>query len=165
VYLTKRNIIEVSLSVGHAVMARIHMNNRLIVGIAFSLAVQALCLGQTAPPKLVFLPKDPPKAILKSTPLGAKPGTDILHLSLSLKPADPNGFQKFVDSVSDPKSANYHHFISPEEVGRAFGLTPSKLQTVKDYLAAQGMTIRLVSKNRHTGQRDCHCGLVDATQG
>ena len=98
--------------------------------------------------KMVPLAKNPPKAMMSATPLGAKAGSDVLHLAVSLGFRDPAGAQSFVDSVSDPKSPNYRHFITPDEVGRRFGLPQSEIAKVANYLRAQGMKLKLVGKNR-----------------
>lgn len=74
----------------------------------------------------------------------------LLHLSVSLAPAYPTALEAFVDSVSNPKSDAYRHFITPAEVGRRFGPTPAKLQAMVDYLKARGMKVTLVGDNRMT---------------
>jgi hypothetical protein len=56
--------------------------------------------------------------------------------------------QKFVDSISDPKSANYRHFLTPAEVGATFGPSQAKVQKVVDYLTSYGLKIRRVGENR-----------------
>jgi len=116
----------------------------------------ALSQGQTSSVRMAPLAKDPPRASLGATSLGVKPSSDVLHLAVSLNFRDPIGAQQFADSVSDPKSSNYRHFISPVEVGRRFGLAPSEVSMVTDYLKSQGMKIRLVGQNRLSI-------LVDAT--
>ena len=131
------------------------MKSRLIFAPVLALLISAVSLGQTAPPRLTQLPKNPPSGMLSAIPLGAKSGTDLLHLAISLKPRDPVGLQQFADSVSDPKSANYRNFISPDEVGRRFGMTSREVQSVSNYLAAQGMTLHLIGKNRLTILADC----------
>jgi len=74
----------------------------------------------------------------------------MLHLAVSLPYGDPVGMQRFVNTVSNPKSPNYRHFIGPEEVGARFGLPASAIQKVADYLTANGMKVNLVGKNRLT---------------
>ncbi len=103
--------------------------------------------GQANSTRLVQLHKDLPVGLLNSISFGAKPSTDKLNLSLSLKPKDSTGFQQFVDSVSDPVSPKYHHFLKPEEVGSRFGVSNQDLQKVTNYLVNQGFTIRRIGKN------------------
>lgn len=92
--------------------------------------------------------KEPPKASLGAITLGPKSGSDVLHLAISLNYRDPAGMQRFVDSLSDPRNLNYRHFISPDEVGRRFGLSSAEVAKVTGYLKSQGMSIRLIGQNR-----------------
>jgi hypothetical protein len=83
-----------------------------------------------------------------ATPLGPKSATDVLHISLAMPYGDPVGIQRFVDSVSNPRDPNYRKFLTPDQVGSKFGLQAAEVKRVSDYLASQGMKIRLVGKNR-----------------
>ncbi len=122
------------------------MSIRRILGLTGLLALTSVSFGQTQT-RFLQLAKDPPKEMLLATPRGLKPATDILHLSISLKPRDVNAFESFADSVSDPKSPNYRNFISPEEVGARFGLTDTEVSQVTNYLSSNGMQVKLVAKN------------------
>jgi len=118
----------------------------------------AVATGQGRPLQMAPLEKNPPRASIGAISMGVKPTSDVLHLAISLNYRDPAGAQKFVDSVSDPRSPSYRHFISPAEVGRRFGLAPAEVSKVTAYLKSQGMRIRLVGQNRLSI-------LVDATVG
>jgi subtilase family serine protease len=80
--------------------------------------------------------------------VGPKPLTDVLHISLSLPYGDPAGIKAFANSVSDPKSPEYRHFLTPEQVGVRYGLSNANVKKVVDYLSSQGMNVKLVSANR-----------------
>jgi len=54
----------------------------------------------------------------------------------------------FVDGVSDPKSPHYRQFITPEEAGQRFGIVPSDLKLISDYLVSQGFKIQMIAINR-----------------
>jgi len=108
--------------------------------------------------RFVQLNQRVPGEVLKAFPRGATAPSTVLHLAVSLPYGDPVGMQRFVDSVSNPKSPNYRHFIGPEDVGARFGLPASAVQKVADYLTANGMKVNLVGKNRLTI-------LADATVG
>ena len=134
------------------------MNIRSTLVLLSLLTVAARSSAQTDIPKWVPLPMDTPRAIRLTTPLGVKPLTDRLHLSVGLPYADKAGIQRFVDDVSNPKSPDYRKFITPTEVGQRFGLAASSVKKVSDYLESQGMKVRLVAKNRLSI-------LADATVG
>ena len=47
----------------------------------------------------------------------------------------------------DPRSPEYRHFLTPEEVGERFGLSTSQVESVADHLRRNGFTITLEAKN------------------
>ncbi len=115
-----------------------------------ALTILALSLGaiaQVSQKKWVSLQQELPSQKLNAIPVGQKALTDPLHISVALPYRDPKGMQSFVDSVSDPKSSNYRKFITPDQVGSRFGLSKEAVKKVSDYLASQGMNVRLVGKN------------------
>ena len=91
---------------------------------------------------------DLPRPVRSAPPLGAKNPNEKLHLSLAIVPRDEKAMERFANDVSNPKSPNYRHFLSPEEVGARFGAPLSALKATTDYLAANGMNVKLVAKNR-----------------
>ena len=91
---------------------------------------------------------DIPREAHKATVTGPKAASDVLHISVGVPYRDEAGMRAFVDSVSDPHSPNYRHFLTPEQVGQRFGISQADLKKVSDYLTSHGMKIRLVAKNR-----------------
>ncbi len=122
------------------------MKKITIVGTLGLAALAVSSFGQSTL-RFIELHKDPPVEVQRSLSLGQKSASDLLHLTVSLSYGDPVGIQKFADAVSNPKNPLYRNFITPEEVGRRFGLPAYRVERVRQYLASQGMTIRLVGKN------------------
>ncbi len=114
------------------------------------LALLPLSSAQSSTQKWSRLRMEVPWATNLATPVRAKAKTDILHLTIGLPLQDPIGLQHFVDAVSDPRSSDYRQFMTPEVVGQRFGLDPTNISKVTHYLASQGMTLKLVAKNRLT---------------
>src|ERR1700733_13294542 len=83
--------------------------------------------AQTKPTNWTPLPMETPKAMQTTMPAGPKPASDVLHISVTMPYADPDGIKAFVDSVSDPKSPNYRKFLTPEEVGQQFGISAASV--------------------------------------
>jgi len=86
---------------------------------------------------------------------GAPSSATVLHLSIGLQPRFPAELQAFCDSVSDPSSPSYRHFMTPAQVGENFGASSTDVNNVVSYLKSQGMKIRLVSPNRMAILADC----------
>ena len=101
-------------------------------------------------PAMSTLDKPLPDGFKRALAVRPMAATETLNLSISLNYRDPLGVQRFVNEVSNPKGANYHKFITPEEVGRRFGPTEQTLAQVKDFLEANGIHPQLVGKNRLT---------------
>ncbi len=102
------------------------------------------------PAKFSTLRIEIPNVVNRSFAVGHSDPSRILHISVSLVPRDPAGFKAYADSVSDPSSPYFHRFITPEEVGRRFGLTDTSVQSVVNHLTSAGLNVRLVGKNRLT---------------
>ncbi len=106
---------------------------------------QAGGLGQTKSAQLAVPLLD---ALDRSTKLGRADASTKLIVTVSMPFADPEGMQRFVDSVSDPLSPDFRQFLTPEEVGARFGLPADRVQAIADYLQSKGLNVTLVSKNR-----------------
>lgn len=72
------------------------------------------------------------------------------HLLLVLKrsPQQQSALQSLLASQQDPKSPNYHKWLTPQEFGKRFGVADSDVQTVTGYLSGQGMRVGRVYDNR-----------------
>lgn len=116
--------------------------------IASIAVVVAALVPFAAANSLSSVPMVTPKVVFRSLNLGPTDPNKVVHIGLSLAPADPEGLQAFADSVSDPDSPNYLHFITPQEVGQRFGVSQSVIDAQVAYLASNGFKIKLVAKNR-----------------
>jgi subtilase family serine protease len=125
--------------------------------IAMALAVVATgLLTQTAPAQslgginhqqMSDVAVEVPSVVGRSALIGHTDPSRVLHLSISLPPVDSSALEAYVDSVSNPKSRNYHNFLTPEEVGTRFGATNAQVQSVVSYLTSNGISVKLVAKN------------------
>jgi len=66
---------------------------------------------------------------------------------IGLAGADPDGLQRFAAAVSDPHSAEYRHFLTPEEAEAKFGPTAAQLNKVHEWLAGGGLAV--TGENSH----------------
>lgn len=80
------------------------------------------------------------------------PGTIMNDLVLVLKrtPEMQAEFDAFVASQYDENSPNYHHWLTPDEVGQRFGLAQSDISALSGWLSSQGFSIVQVAKDRMT---------------
>ena len=71
-----------------------------------------------------------------------------LALVLARSPEQEKAFDKLLADQQDPASPEYHHWLTPEEVGARFGLSDQELQNVTSWLESQGLTVNWVAPSR-----------------
>jgi subtilase family serine protease len=54
----------------------------------------------------------------------------------------------FIASLSNPASANYHHYLTPREFAKDFGASARTVKSVRSYLASYGLHVGALSKGR-----------------
>src|SRR5689334_3104128 len=101
---------------------------------AAGLLVSQTSFAQTVSAQTAEIGMKPFPAISNSVRLRHTDPNQVLNIAISLPYADPDGMQQFVDRVSDPKSPDYRHFLTPEQVGEFFGQPTAKVQAVANYL-------------------------------
>ncbi len=75
------------------------------------------------------------------------PAMRIDHATLLLKPAA--SLAAFLASQQMPGSADYRHFLTPDEFGERFGLSAGDLAKVANWLQSQGLKVDEVARGRH----------------
>lgn len=122
----------------------IRPSTALIAG-ALVLVVPASARGPVQRVKLV----DSVLSVLsRSRVTGVPSPSQTLYLTLGLQPRHPAEFQAFCDAVSNPSSPNYRQWMTPEQVGEAFGASATDVQASVAYLKSQGLKIDFVSRDR-----------------
>lgn len=69
-------------------------------------------------------------------------------IALRLSPAKQAELDRFLAAQQDPASADFHHWLTPEEFGGRFGAAPEDVAAVTDWLTSQGFTVHEVGKGR-----------------
>src|ERR1700733_4339198 len=92
-----------------------------------------------------------PEARIKSFDRGAVADSFPLpHLQLMLKrPASQEkSVEKLIDQLHDPKSPNFHHWMTASEIGGEFGVAGADMQTITGWLKSHGFKVNIVYSNR-----------------
>lgn len=78
------------------------------------------------------------------------PSTKAEHLILSLKPSEEQRREarRVLDEQQDKRTGNYHQWLTPEEYGQHFGVHDSDIETIKAWLASEGLTVESVNKSK-----------------
>jgi uncharacterized protein (TIGR03437 family) len=77
----------------------------------------------------------------------ADPDLPISYATLQLQPAA--GLDEFLADQQNPRSPNYHRWLTPEQFGERFGLSVNDLARIQTWLRAEGFQIHDVARGRH----------------
>jgi subtilase family serine protease len=68
------------------------------------------------------------------------------HMLLALqRPAEQEqALRQLIDSLHDPKSASYHHWLTASQIGQVYGPAQSDLDAVTGWLGAHGFTVHSI---------------------
>jgi|HubBroStandDraft_1064217.scaffolds.fasta_scaffold04996_6 subtilase family serine protease len=71
------------------------------------------------------------------------------HLLLTLKPAPETEarFEKLIDEMHHQDSSEYHHWLTPQQLGERFGLAPQDRDIIQRWLESHGFSIHRVYQN------------------
>jgi hypothetical protein len=89
---------------------------------------------------------------LRATDLGAvdsKMQLSSMTLNISLSAAQQTELNALLEVQQDPKSPQYHQWLTQETFAARFGLTDDDLSKVTAWLTAQGFTVQAVSNSRN----------------
>jgi len=80
--------------------------------------------------------------------LPAGPALTHLTLILARSPETQQAFEEFLARQQDPASTDYHHWLTPTEVGERFGVSANDITALSEWLRSQGLHVDSVSNSR-----------------
>ena len=89
----------------------------------------------------------PPQSKLMAAK-GELPATREMRLALGVPMHDAAGLEVFLQSVTDPRSPNYRHYLTPAEFTARFGPTENDYAAVKQFAQVNGLRITGEHANR-----------------
>jgi subtilase family serine protease len=90
------------------------------------------------------------------------PMTDLI-LVLSRDPRHQAAFDRFVASQYDPSSPNFHHWLSPDQVGAEFGPSLADIGAISKWLTGHGFSLGEVTRDRMSIRFSGTAALVEST--
>ena len=72
---------------------------------------------------------------------------DHMFLQLRRPPEQENALEQYIDELNDPNSPNFHHWLTAQEIGRAYGLGAARHGHVTGWLRSHGFTVNVVYPN------------------
>ncbi len=88
---------------------------------------------------------------------------DHMFLQLQRAPEREQALVAMIDQLHDRKSANFHHWLTPEQFGQNYGLGEADLNVIKGWLGAHGFTVNVLYPNRMLLDFSGTAGQVRAT--
>jgi hypothetical protein len=115
-------------------------------GLGSALLIGWAASAQTAPRQ--FLPDQVRAAVSRLAPEGRLPATTNLVLNIGLPLRDPAALDELLRQLYDPRSPDFHKFISPAEFAARFGPSEAEYQAVMNFARANGLTVAGTHPNR-----------------
>jgi Pro-kumamolisin, activation domain len=81
-------------------------------------------------------------------PVSAVFPVDHILLFLQRSPQQEQAVDKYINSLNDKNSPNFHKWLTPEEYGERYGVAEEDIQQVTNWLQSQGFVINRVYTNR-----------------
>ena len=76
-----------------------------------------------------------------ATPMGH------MFLLLQRAPEREQALETMIDQLHDSHSPNFHHWLTPEQIGANYGVAPADLQIIRKWLEAHGFSINQIYPN------------------
>jgi subtilase family serine protease len=73
---------------------------------------------------------------------------DHLTIVLARSAQQQQSFEKFLAAQQDPASSEYHHWLTPAEVGQRFGFSDSDITAITNWLESEGLHVNWISPSR-----------------
>jgi subtilase family serine protease len=73
---------------------------------------------------------------------------EALTIVLNRPPKVEAAYTQLLEDQQNPKSPNYHHWLTPVETGQRFGATAHDIDAVTGWLQTQGLTVDSVSNSK-----------------
>ena len=97
------------------------------------------------------LPNHHPQWANPANDLGAVPPQQMLDrmtMVLLRSPQQEAALEKLIADQQNPASPDYHHWLTPEEVGAQFGLSDQDIASISGWLQSQGLHVNWISPSR-----------------
>ncbi len=89
-----------------------------------------------------------PAAARRLQPAGRLPAANRLNLAIGLPLHNREALTNLMQQIYDPSSANYHHYLTPEQFTEMFGPTKEEYQAVIAFAQANNLTVAGTHPNR-----------------
>lgn len=85
---------------------------------------------------------------------------DHMQLQLQRSAAQEQALQQFIDQLHNPKSPQFHKWLTAEQFGQTYGTSQQDVGAITSWLQSQGFTVNSVSPSRMTVDFSGNAGQV-----
>ena len=89
-----------------------------------------------------------PNAVAQSRVVGLVPESTALTLAIGLPLRNPTQLDTLLEQISDPSSANYHHYLTPQQFASQFGPSQADYQALIAFAQSNHLTVTGIHANR-----------------
>jgi subtilase family serine protease len=111
------------------------------LGAATAVSLVAGAPAQAATPSSTVLSGTQPSWATPQTDIGAAPSSTPVSVDVFLASRNPSALAAYATSVSDPKNANYHKYLTPQQQNAQFGPSSAQVSAVQSWLASAGLKV------------------------
>lgn len=88
-----------------------------------------------------------PSVSLSAVDTGQAPSSQrmLLTLTMTETAAQTAALDGFLREVNDPSSANYHHWLTPQQFAANYGATADRIAVANSWLTSQGLSVESIS--------------------
>jgi subtilase family serine protease len=127
----------------------LHIRAR-ILGVAASICLLGLALPASAAPSTkATLSGSVPSWATSANFKGAAAATGSIGFRVYLGWSNPSQVEATAKAVSDPKSASYKHFLTPQQFRQQFSPSQAQVGAVQTWLRGQGFNVNYTPTNNH----------------
>ncbi len=98
-----------------------------------------------APQRALLAYSHMPGVLADLAPLRETSASDQVSVDFALKPRNADQIQPLLDSINNPKSASYGHYLTQAQYRSEFGPDQSQIDAVSAYARSNGLTVTYVS--------------------
>src|SRR5215471_6249887 len=88
------------------------------------------------------------RVVAKLQPVGRLPANNRMSLAIGLSPRNQEALADLTRQIGDPRSASFHHYLTPEEIMERFSPTEADYLAVINFARANGLEVTQTHGNR-----------------
>ncbi len=129
-------------------MRNLISKNLTIAGLGLAVWSLSAASSVAADPAMKSLHGHVPSIVAHMTAIGDLSGNTNLQLAIGLPLRNKEALTNLLQSMYDPASPNYHHYLTPEEFTAQFGPSEQDYQAVIDFAKTNGLEVVSKHSNR-----------------